>query len=672
MNARILLWTCGIMLLFGSCREEFDDHYTKVNDASIGLNVIQVLEEKGGFELFVKMIRRADLERTLSQSGLYTCFAPKDEHVQPWLDQKGWTVESMPERDLIDFINYHFMLGMVYYYDFEKYYEYSDDWDKSPIAYAQGIKQDTRTSGKAHPSKAIRVFTESYLSVRADDYQKMMGVTPGNFMVENVPVSETDRDIPTSNGVVHVLDGPLLLTPRMDEVIAADPELSIIDKWFDRFSGYATVGMENDKLDTTLMKYYDVALKPGAKVMNIADESFVNIAFLPTDAAMENFFGPYLTPELLVSFDSIPNELVVPFLKSLISLNTSTIWGLSDITRNMPYFYSYSGAMLPLRNNLAGMHTGSLISSNSTIYKINEVPDIPLFTSVEAGYLIKYKRYKEWAKLVDRKSLAIDNWFGVDDSYQHSPRTVLIQADDSKAWDNGSGNERGIDGYNEEYLDTLAMRLQTGILQVKLENGEFEHRFYPTAYGSILCEYENGQPVFSDFKGEKVRLTSPEPAWEAENGAIFEVDGIFNHLMLSDSTELLYRKYIAKDADLSLFKELVEKAEQVDMLDKVGISKYTIFAPSNEALAGKNIAAMEKEDALKLFRKCVVSGSCLFTDGVSEGIITLMDGSTRTFSGSWDNCRIQTTYNSAGFLLDKSNRQGSNGVLHIVDKLIEN
>ena len=81
---------------------------------------------------------------------------------------------------------------------------------------------------------------------------------------------------------------------------------------------------------------------------------------------------------------------------------------------------------------------------------------------------------------------------------------------------------------------------------------------------------------------------------------------------------------------------------------------------------------MEKEDALKLFRKCVVSGSCLFTDGVSEGIITLMDGSTRTFSGSWDNCRIQTTYNSAGFLLDKSNRQGSNGVLHIVDKLIEN
>lgn len=672
MNTRILLWICGIVLLSGSCREEFDDHYNKVNDSSIGMNVIEVLEDKGGFELFLKMIRRADLERTLSQSGLYTCFAPKDEHIQPWLDQNGWTVENMPERTMIDFINYHFMLGMVYYYDFEKYYENSDDWDKSPITYARGIKQDSRTSGKAHPSKALRVFTDSYLSTRGDDYRKMMGVEPGDFMVENVPVSQTDRDIPTANGVVHVLDGPLVLTPRMDEAIAADPELSVINKWFDRFSGYATVGMENDKLDTTLMKYYDVAVKAGSRVMNIADETFFNTAFLPTDAAMKTFFEPYFTSELLVSFDSVPNELVVPFLKGLVSQNTATVWGLSDIARNMPYFYSYSGAMLALKNDLSRLHTGSVISSNSMIYKVGQVPEIPLFTSVEAGYLIKYKRYKEWAKLFERKSQSIDSWFGVDNSYQHAPRTVLIQADDSKAWDNGSGQERGIDGYEEEYLDTLVMRLYSGILQVKLNNQEFEHRYYPTAYGAILCEPENGQPVFTDFKGQQVRLTSSEPAWVADNGAIYEVDGIFNHLLSTDSTELLYRKYITKDEELSLFKELVDKAEQISTLDKTGVSKYTVFAPNNAALAGKNIAAMDKETALKLFQKCVVAGSRIYTDGFSEGIVTLLDGSTRTFSGAWESCRLSTTYGNAGFVLDKSNRQGSNGVLHVVDKLIEN
>lgn len=672
MNTKIVLWMCGIVLLFGSCREEFDNHYNKVNDASIGMNVVQVLEEKGGFELFVQMIRRADLERTLSQSGLYTCFAPKDEHVQAWLDQHGWTVENMPERNMIDFINYHFMLGMVYYYDFEKYYENSDSWDKSPITYAQGIKQDTRTSGKAHPSKALRVFTNSYLSMRSDDYQKMMGVTPGDFMVENVPVSQTERDIPTSNGVIHVLDGPLLLTPRMDEAIAAEPELSVISKWFNRFSGYATVGMENDKLDTTLMKYYDVAIKAGGRILNIADETFFNTAFLPTDAAMQTFFEPYFTPELLVSFDSVPNELVVPFLRALVSQKTATVWGLSDIERNLPYFYSYSGAMLPLKNNLSSTYTGAILSSNSMIYKVNQVPDTPLFTSVEAGYLIRYKHYREWAKLIEREGIDIDSWFGVDNSYQHAPRTVLIQADDSKAWDNGTDGEWGIDGYEEEYMDTLAMRLNAGILQVKLTDQAFEHRYYPTAYGAILCETEEGQPVFTDYKGLKVRLTSPQSVWEADNGAIYEVDGIFNHLLSTDSTQLLYRTYIEKDEELSQFKLLIEKADQVDVLDKIDVTKYTVFAPTNDALAGKNIATMEKEDALKLFRKCVVSGSRLYTDGYSEGIITLLDGSVRTFSGAWENCKLSTVYNSAGFVLDKCNRQGSNGVLHVVDKLIEN
>lgn len=672
MNTKILLWICGVALLLGSCREEFDDHYNKVNDASIGLSVTQVLENKGGFELFLEMIRRADLERTLSQSGLYTCFAPKDEHVQKWLDENGWTVATMPERKMIDFINYHFMLGMVYYYDLEKYYENSDEWDKTPVQYASGVKKDTRTSGKSHPSKAIRIFTQSYLSARADDYRKMMGVEPGDFMVENVPVSATDRDIPTSNGVIHVLDGPLLFTPRMDEAIAADPELSIINKWFDRFSGYAPVGTENDKVDTTLMKFYDVTEKSGgARSLNIADESFFNTSFMPTDAAMKTFFEPYFTPELLVSFDSVPNELVVPFLKALVSLNTGYVWGLSDIARNVPYLRSYSGDMLTLKNDFTAMYKEAILSSNSMIYKVNEVPDIPLFTSLKAGYLIKYKRYKEWAKLIERKSVSTDNWFGVDNSYQHDPRVVLIQADDSKAWDNGEGKERGIDGYEGEYLDTLVMRLASGIITADFD-GEFEHRYYPTTYGAILCELENGAPVFSDFKGQEIHLTSTEPAWVADNGAMYEVDGIFNLLLSTDSTELIYRKYIAKDEDLSTFKELVEKAEQVELLDKVGIARYTVFAPTNAAFRNMNIANLEKEDADKLLKKFIVSGSRLYTDGFSNGIITMMDGSTRTLSGSWGNSVLEAQRSSAHFVLEKSNLQGSNGVLHVIDNLLEN
>lgn len=679
MNTRILLWVCGVVLLLGSCRKEFDDHYNKVNDASIGMSVTQVLEEKGGFELFLQMIRRADLERTLSQSGLYTCFAPKDVYVQSWLDENGWTVAGMPERKLIEFINYHFMLGMMYYYDFEKYYEYSDSWDRSPYSYTRGIKKDTRKSGKAYPSKPIRVFTESYLTARPDDYKKMMGVEPGNFMVENIPVSVTDRDIPTSNGVIHVMDGPLLLTPRMDEAMAADPQLSIITQWFNRFSGYATVGMENDKLDTTLIKYYDVAVKAGSRVLNIADETFFTTSLLPTDEAMRNFFEPYFTPDQLVCFDSVPNELVVPFLKSLVGYNGVEhssgyfpVWGMSDIERNQPYYVSYNGDRLAIKNDIASMFTSSVLSSNSMIYKLNKVPDIPLFTSVEAGYLIKYKRYREWAKLFERNNISPESWFGVDNAYQHAPRVVLIQADDSRAWDNGEGKERGIDGYEPEYLDTLSMRLATGVLITELKNQEFEHRYYAGMNGYILCETESGVPVFSDFKGKKVNLTSVQPSWVADNGAMYEVDGIFNHLLPTDSTELLYRKYITKDDDLSLFKELIDKAEEQELLDKVGVNFYTVFAPNNTALARKNIGNMSKEDAQKLLRKCIVSGSRVFTDGFSNGILTFQDRSTRRLEGAWESSVLKSQYGEARFVLEKSNRQGSNGVLHIIDNLLEN
>lgn len=681
MNKKILLLIFSALLLFCGCRDEFDDHYHDVGDASIGKNVVQVLEEKGGFELFVQMIRRADLERTLTQSGLYTCLAPKDEHLQAWLDQHGWTVANMPERKLIEFINYHFMLGMRFYYDFEKYYETSDQWDEAPTMYTRNLMFDTRSSGKAYPSKNIRIFTNSYLENRPDDYQKMMGVAPGDFMVENVPISPTLRDIPTSNGVIHVLDGPLMLTPRMDEVMAADSELSIIMKWFDRFKGYATIGMENDKLDTTLVKYYNVSTNPVGKTMDIANEVLKSTALIPTDAAMREYFKPYLTPDQFVSFDSVPDEFVVTFLQALVFNYDYTLWGLSDIDRNQPYYYSFSGDMLALKNNIPAMFKESLVSSNSIIYKLNQVPQIPMMTNVCAGFYIYSQRYKEWSKLFKNKNVPIPGFFGVSNSYQHMPEVVLIQPDHSPAWDNGPDLDRGVDGYDAQQQDTLVQRLSCGRLLTELKDNQFEHCYYLTSYGSVLCELENGQPVFSDFTAQypdftakkKVRLLSPEPVWTVESGTMYEVDGIFEALSSTDSTKLLYRKFIAKEENLARFKELVDKAGQKDRLDKLSVVGYTVFAPGNAAFSGKNISAMTEEEALTLLNKCMVSGRRIFTDGKTTGVINTLDGkTTRTLSGAWDSFMIKSQYGSARAIPAESNRQGSNGVLHVIDNLLEN
>lgn len=666
MRIKNLLWICGGLLVLAGCRQEFEDHYHKVGDASIGMSVTQVLEERGEFRLFLEMIRRADLERTLTQSGLYTCFAPRDRHVQEWLDKNGWTVQTMPLRTINQFVNYHFIKGMKYYYDFEKKYQDAVDWDDMPEMYGAGLIVDSREAGKAYPAKAVRVFTDSYLTVHGDDYKKMRLVEPGDFMVEDVAVSATDRDIPTANGVIHVLDGSLMLTPRMDEVMNADPDLSVVMSWFNRFAGSELLVNDGGGVDSVEMKYYNVNLRKDSRVLNIADEAQRYTALMPTNEAMNDYFKEHLVPEEWTMMDSVPDIFVIPFLRSLVAYTGTMTWGLSDIDRNSPYFTSYTGDILPLKNNIGSLYAGSLVSTNGLVYKLNRVPEIPMMTSVEAGFYFRYKHYREWNKMVDKNKLLMSS-FGTSMTYQHTPKIVLIQPDESVVWKDG-----GIEGYEEKYQDTLAWRMNAGFLNGQLNDGDLEHRFYQGPRGAVLCEKQGSDWVFEDYEGNVVELLSQKPVYETEDGsAIFEVDGLLEQLTFGDTTKLVYRKYIEKEGSLNNFKLLMDKAGSVDLLNKLGSAYYTVFAPDDEALTYEKVSALSEEEAKAFFRKYVVEGRRIFTDGFTQGEVTTLGNLRIKISGSWDSFQLSTQYSHAGISGGKCNLQGSNGVLHVIDHLLE-
>lgn len=665
MKIKVLLWICGGILLLASCRQEFDDHYHKVGDASIGKSVTQVLEDRGEFTLFLEMIRRADLERTLTQSGLYTCFAPRDRYVQEWLDKNGWTVQTMPLRTINQFVNYHFIKGMKYYYDFEKKYQDAVNWDDSPEMYIQGLMTDSRAAGNIYPAKAVRVFTDSYLSVHRDDYQKMRLVEPTDFMVENVPVSPTERDIPTANGVIHVLDGPLMLTPRMDEAMSADPDLSVIMSWFKRFASTELLINEGN-VDSVENVFYDVNLKKGSKILNIANESQRFTVFMPTNEAMQSYFKDYLVEDAWMMMDSVPDIFVIPFLRSLVAYTGDMTWGLSDIDRNSPYFSSYSGDILPLKNNMTQLWAGALVATNGLVYKLNRVPEIPLMSSVEAGFYIRYKHYREWNKMVDKGKISMSS-FGTNSTYQHKPKIVLIQPDESEVWADG-----GISGYEEKYQDTLAWRMNAGILDGQLNEGELEHRFYQGPRGAVLCEQQDGEWIFSDYEGNAIPLLSQEPAYQTPDGsAIFEVDGLLEQLAFGDTTQLVYRKYIEKEGDLNNFKLLCEKSKMVDVLNKLGNTYYTVFAPDNGALTYEKVMALTEEEARTLARKYIVEGRRIYTDGSTHGEVVSLGNLRIQVNGSWDSFGLSTQYKAAGISGGKCNLQASNGVLHIIDNLLD-
>ena len=178
------------------------------------------------------------------------------------------------------------------------------------------------------------------------------------------------------------------------------------------------------------------------------------------------------------------------------------------------------------------------------------------------------------------------------------------------------------------------------------------------------------------LSNKEVGLTNEEPVWTAENGYIFEIDGIFNQLNTNDTTLLMYRNAIETDPELSNFRILIDRAEMKADLDTRGPLAYTVFAPINDAFDGMNVSTLDKEDAQKLLKKHMVQGRKIFTDGTSTGIQNTISNNTLTISGAWEEFSIRLQYSSARIaerdVKKNANIQCSNGVLHKIDGVINN
>ena len=677
---KIISWiTVAVIFLLCGCREEFDDHYNSVNDA-MGLNVTQLLESKGDFSLFVKMIRRANLERTLNESGLYTCLAPRDEHIQSYLDKNGWTIETMPERKLLEYINYHFIVDRYFLYDFEhKYYRFENDW-RHALSYSQQVTFPTR-GDKYNRSKFIRIFTRPYLEAREYDYIAYTGREGGDFMIENVRVSETDRDFPMLNGVLHVLDAPLDPAPRADEAMAKENDLTILMSWLDLFHGYESRPMDDQgNIDTTKIKYYHISTGitswGAAKASDIANDEIPFTIIAPTDQAIRSKLDAYMNPEQLVEYDSIPKPLLISMLRGLIATgyeksSGSLFWGIGDIARNNPYFYSDNNTILPIANDITAMNPKGVLSSNAVVYKVDVMPELPMLQSVEAGLYINFRRYRQWQKMIENNHLYIS---ATDlSTYQHPPKTILIQPDNSEsAWTNPANGKYGTDAWDANYQDTLGMRLRAGVLDYKVADGQFEHRYYPGPYGYIL--FEDG--YFFDYKRNAARLLSTSSTWNGVNGSMYEIDGIFEHLLNNDTTQLMYRTYLSNEPKFSRFKQILEKAGLEKTLD-ASRTVFTVFAPTNDAFESEGytqdkVNQLSKEEAELLAGYHIARDVRVFTDGVVETITTL-SGMRLTTTGSWDSFRLRTNRGVTGKIADENlmNLQVTNGVLHAIDNVMD-
>ncbi len=626
-----------------SCNKAFDRYYNP--ESTLGNSIIGILEEKGDFDLFVSLVDRADLRKALGESAIYTCLAPKDEFVKDYFlnHLKYSSLDKVPIVEVRNYVNYHFINGMYYMYDLEKRYKAAT----SLINKSRATGYKTRTEGK-NVGKSIRIFTPSFFAEQGADFSFMYGGEANSgYYVEGMKISDTERDINARNGVVHVLDEPLYPTLRADFAIADDPDLSIFNSWIEKHEQYSLGAIdENGNVDTAVYKGYTFGF-------NLADENALSTLFVPTNQAVADYFAPYMDI-LDNTLDSIPKHVMYSLIRSSIHSN---LWYRSDLERNNPQWSSLTGN-ISYANPVLESIVGVTPASNSFIYKTNRVMESPEMNSVRSGIMMLYKQYSQWFWMFTNKGLSSGM---VDATYQHSPKTLLVQSDD--VW--GSPFAQDMDAIA---IETRLKECKVGIFNYNVqEDGGFQRRFYPTDYGYIL--YDNNK--FYDYTGHSVNLLTSEPVWEKPTGVIYEIDGFLNPIDRLNVDITVWKK-IQADPNLSVFKALAEKALLSGELQLTGFFTYSVFAPSNAALAaaGVNASTISVAAAKDLVSRHIITNRHLFTDGAFTGQLVNKKGEYLTFSGAWDNFTVQFQNNVGHADLANSNVQGSNGVVHVINKVL--
>ncbi|MDD2618772.1 MAG: fasciclin domain-containing protein, partial [Bacteroidales bacterium] len=83
------------LLFLGSCSKNFDSYYQR--PSWLEKNALEVLEEKGNFSHYLKLVNRTLYSKVLSGSGHYTFFAPNDQAFEAWLLENNYEkVEDIP------------------------------------------------------------------------------------------------------------------------------------------------------------------------------------------------------------------------------------------------------------------------------------------------------------------------------------------------------------------------------------------------------------------------------------------------------------------------------------------------------------------------------------------------------------------------------------------------
>lgn len=233
-------------------------------------------------------------------------------------------------------------------------------------------------------------------------------------------------------------------------------------------------------------------------------------------------------------------------------------------------------------------------------------------------------------------------------------------------------NELELDGIGQIDLDVL-----TSVLLFHVVSGNVKSTDLSTGYVKTLNASGPGETkpdLYVDLSsGVKLNGSSTVVAADvlASNGVIHVIDKVMLPPTIVDLA--------LSNSNFSILVDLLVRADLVDALKADG--PFTVFAPTNAAFADllteldyadvdALIAGLGIDFVAKVLKNHVVSGANVLSSTLTDGqVITPLDGSAFTIEISGSTVTIEDANDRVSGIVIV-NVQGTNGVIHVINKVI--
>ena len=671
MNRLLTLFIVFLGLIIYGCHDIYDQDLYKSPDWLEGKLYTQILAQEN-LSKFAECLRIVGYDTIIDKSGSYTVFAPSDAAFTNFLLLNNYnSLTDIPKAELEKIVK--FLIIQDAWSENQLKMLDSDGWidpldpDSKPKAYKRQTLlknpnekywitryKDEYTilldSTNANDYNMVYTRSRKYVPIFFNDFFDLYNLSyedyefyfdrpfePGNIFYAEGKVIQAE--IFAENGFVFVIDRvvkPMLNAKellenkypgesytRFLELIYQFPKFSmnLVETYK---TTEARAGLSFDTLyDLSYPKLpFDLHEELTGPSINVSNYTYLshNGVYVPTDDAFQQFLDEIVTINSgyphWENFDRIPDEVKQIIVKS--HFTTKPVYP-SDMLEG---FEDGEGNIIHLDESII---IRKEFGSNCTFLGLNTTVVPRAFSSVTGpvylrpGYsLFMYAMQLSKVLPALTKINAEYCFFPIPDQILNLDSSLIIN------WIDKDLNRYKFSAFNR--LNNAMSNMSAGLLSKRifnqigtsLPNFSANKEFIETLGGNYIIwnnsdnTVSGSKPNTYGYNGDSLLFYNPFPFEEpADNGEAWKVESWFDF-----STTEIYAIFNSKFRN---FRDLLEKAGLYDpaLYDFPFLIKgesYTIFVPSDEALAEFQADTLSEDDLASLLRYHFIKGERVFTD----------------------------------------------------------